>query len=78
MSIKKLKIYTILIHCFIVIGAGHGIGIMGMLDIIGIIQIPEVFKNGIEFKLNDEFQDRLSIVIIFSLIGKLFLIISSI
>ena len=44
MNIRKLKIYTLLIHCFIVIGAGHGIGIMGIFDAVGIIQIPEMFK----------------------------------
>lgn len=75
-EIKKIKIFTILIHSFIIIGAGHGIGIMGILDVIGITQIPEMYKNGIEFNLNGDFQDRLSFVIIFSLIGKVLLIIS--
>ena len=75
-KIKKVKIFTILIHSFIIIGAGHGIGIMGILDIIGITQIPEMLKNGIKFSLNGDFQDRLSLVIIFSLIGKVILIIS--
>lgn len=76
MNIKKLKIYTLLIHCFIVIGAGHGIGIMGIFDVVGITQIPEMLKNGIEFEFNGGFEDRLSLVIISSLIGKLILIIS--
>lgn len=76
MNIKKLKIYTLLIHCFIVIGAGHGIGIMGIFDVIGILQIAEMLKNGIEFDFNGGFEDRLSLVIISSILGKLILVIS--
>ncbi len=76
MIVKKLKIYTLLIHCFIVIGAGHGIGVMGIFDIIGILQIPEILKNGIYFDFYGSLQDRLSLVTIFSIFGKFFLILS--
>ncbi|WP_028374939.1 hypothetical protein [Leeuwenhoekiella sp. MAR_2009_132] len=76
MNIKKLIIFTLLIHCFIVIGAGHGIGVMGMIDVIGIISVPLMLKNGIEFNLNGGFEDRLSLVIILSILGKFTLIIS--
>ena len=75
-NIKKTKLYTILFHSIIIIGAGHGIGIMGIFDVIGIIQIPEIYKNGIIFNLNGDYQDRLSLVVIFSLIGKIILITS--
>ena len=73
MNVKKLKLYTFVFHCIIVIGVGHGIGVMGIFDVIGIIQIPEMIQNGIKFNFNGEFQDRLSLVIIFSFIGKLIL-----
>lgn len=49
---------------------------MGILDVNGIIQIPEIIKNGIEFNLNGRFEDRLSFVIIFSITGKLILVTS--
>ena len=75
-NIKKTKLYTILFHSLIIIGAGHGIGIMGIFDVIGIIQIPEIYKNGIIFNINGDYQDRLSLVVIFSLIGKIILITS--
>jgi hypothetical protein len=75
-KIKKTKLYTILLHSLIVIGAGHGIGIMGIFDVIGIIQIPEIYENGIKYNINGEYQDRLSLVIIFSMIGKIILITS--
>ncbi|TXK71900.1 hypothetical protein [Mesonia sp. K4-1] len=75
-NIKKTKLYTILFHSLIIIGAGHGIGIMGIFDVIGIIQIPEIYKNGIIFNINGDYQDRLSLVVIFSIIGKIILITS--
>jgi hypothetical protein len=75
-KIKKTKLYTILLHSLIVIGAGHGIGIMGIFDVIGIIQIPEIYENGIKYNINGEYQDRLSLVVIFSMIGKIILITS--
>ena len=75
-KVKKTKLYTILLHSLIVIGAGHGIGIMGIFDVIGIIQIPEIYENGIKYNINGEYQDRLSLVVIFSIIGKILLITS--
>jgi hypothetical protein len=75
-KIKKTKLNTILLHSLIVIGAGHGIGIMGIFDVIGIIQIPEIYENGIKYNINGEYQDRLSLVVIFSMIGKIILITS--
>jgi hypothetical protein len=75
-KIKKTKLYTILLHSLIVIGAGHGIGIMGIFDVIGIIQIPEIYENGIKYNINGEYQDRLSLVVIFSIFGKIILITS--
>lgn len=76
MNIKILTIFTLLIHCLIIIGVGHGIAIMGMLDVLGIISVPAMLKNGIEFNLNGGFEDRLSLVMISSVLGKLTLIIS--
>ncbi len=75
-NIKKTKLYTILFHSLIIIGAGHGIGIIGIFDVIGIIQIPEIYKNGIQFNMNTDYEDRLSLVVIFSVIGKITLITS--
>lgn len=75
-NIKKTKLYTILFHSLIIIGAGHGIGIIGIFDVIGIIQIPEIYKNGIQFNMNTDYEDRLSLVVIYSVIGKITLITS--
>tara|TARA_R110001632_G_scaffold31109_6_gene81360 strand:- start:58 stop:504 length:447 start_codon:yes stop_codon:yes gene_type:complete len=72
-NIKKIKLYTILFHSFIIIGAGHGIGVMLFFDYLS---IPMLFKNGIEYNLNAEYQDRLMFVGLISIIGKITLILS--
>ena len=54
-DIRKVKIFTILFHSFIIIGAGHGIGIMGIIDIAS---IPNLIDN-YEFTLNGNFDDNI-------------------
>jgi hypothetical protein len=72
-NIKKIKLYTILFHSFIIIGAGHGIGVMLFFDYLS---IPMLFNNGIEYNLKAEYQDRLMLVGLISIIGKITLILS--
>lgn len=71
-EIKKVKIFTILIHSFIIIGAGHGIGIMAMIDIAS---IPNLIDN-YGFTLNGNFDDNIMSIGLLSLIGKIILISS--
>ncbi|WP_445738499.1 hypothetical protein [Mariniflexile sp.] len=71
-DIKKIKIFTILIHSFIIIGAGHGIGIMGMIDIAS---IPNLIDN-YGFTLSGNFDDNIMSIGLLSLIGKILLIFS--
>src|SRR5690606_18083181 len=71
-DIKKIKIFTILIHSFIRIGAGHGIGIMGMIDIAS---IPNLIDN-YGFTLSGNFDDNIMSIGLLSLIGKILLILS--
>ena len=72
-NIKKIKLYTILFHSFIIIGAGHGIGVMLFFYYLS---IPMLFNNGIEYNLKAEYQDRLMLVGLISIIGKITLILS--
>lgn len=72
-DLKKIKIYTILIHCFIIIGAGHGIGILVFLDYLS---VNSLFNNELTFSLDGDYQDRLELVGLISFIGKIILIIS--
>lgn len=69
---KTIKIYTIILHSFIIIGVGHGIGIMGMFDIAS---IPNLIS-GYGFTLNGSFSDKIMSIGLISLIGKLLLITS--
>lgn len=72
-NIKKFKIYTVLIHSFIIIGAGHGIGILLFLDYIS---VQSLFENDIEYNLSGRYQDRLMLVGLISFIAKISLIVS--
>ncbi|CAL2103846.1 conserved membrane protein of unknown function [Tenacibaculum sp. 190130A14a] len=69
---KTTKIYTIILHSFIIIGVGHGIGIMAMFDIAS---IPNLIS-GYGFALNGSFSDKIMSIGLISLIGKLLLITS--
>lgn len=73
-NIKLVKIFTILIHSFIIIGVGHGIGILLFFELPS---IPYLIKNGFELEsLTGEFHERLILVGLISIIGKTILIIS--
>ncbi len=71
--IKRIKIWTIILHSIIIIGAGHGIGILGIMDIAC---IPQIIENGIQNNNFGDFGDNLILVGLISLIGKIVLIIS--
>jgi hypothetical protein len=74
--LKKNKrnsiILTIILHSFIILGVGHGIGIMGIIDIASILNLIENYG----FTLNGEFSDKIMTIGLISLIGKILLIIS--
>ena len=74
--IKKIKIWTIVLHSMIIIGFGHGIGFMGFIDLIGVFNIPNALQNGIKLSFNGTFEDRMPLIIILSITGKLFLVLS--
>ncbi|PQB07300.1 hypothetical protein BST83_09135 [Polaribacter filamentus] len=65
-------ILTIILHSFIILGVGHGIGIMGIIDIAS---IPNLIEN-YGFTLNGEFSNKIMTIGLISLIGKILLIIS--
>ena len=73
---KKTKrnsiILTVTLHSFIIIGAGHGIGIMGIIDIASIPNLIDDYG----FTLSGEFNDKIMSIGLISLIGKVLLIYS--
>jgi hypothetical protein len=70
---KNAKILTIIFHSLTVITAGHGLGIMLMLDLVS---IPSIIKNGYELNLTNEYESRFLISGSISMIGKIILIAS--
>jgi hypothetical protein len=71
--LKKIKILTIILHSLILIGAGHGIGFLIFFDFFS---IPALFMNKIEYNLNVDYEDKLMLVGLVSIIGKITLIFS--
>lgn len=70
---KKIKILTVILHSLILIGIGHG-GIFLLLFELG--SIPALFNGKIEFDFNADYEDKLMLSGLISLIGKVFLIFS--
>lgn len=70
----KPFIYSAVILTFIiVIGAGHGIGCIGMAEIIS---FPYVTQNGLSLSLNSSYNDSMLTAALFSAIGQVLLYIS--
>lgn len=63
---------TIILHSFIIIGVGHGIGIMGIIDIASIPNLIEDYG----LTLNGKFSDKIMTIGLISLVGKILLIFS--
>ena len=76
MSTKRFKFFIILFHGFILIAAGHGLGIMAILDVAGFLQLILSSFKFTEITFFEDFGNQIAIGIIFSLLGKLFLIVS--
>ena len=71
--IKRAIIILLILNSIILIGlpAGHGYGIMILIEFIGVRTIVE---NGFEFQKEYPFESSLILIAIVSLIGKLILI----
>jgi hypothetical protein len=74
LKVSKTKsiILIIILHSFIILGVGHGIGIMGIIDIACIPNLIDDYG----FTLSGEFNDKIMSIGFISLIGKVLVIIS--
>jgi hypothetical protein len=70
---RKLTKWTIILNVLIVVGAGHGIGVLGLIEIVWLL---DIIDKGIIISLNVSYDDRLGIAAFISLIGQLTLISS--
>jgi hypothetical protein len=80
---RKLKIYSIVFHALIIIGAGHGIIIMGILGLVGLVQLfmkhspdSSFIPSDFSFSFHATFESRMPVVIIFIVAGQLLMLIS--
>ncbi len=78
-NFKSLTIWTIVLDFFILIGAGHGIGFIGLIEIFWIMKVlsgkginDEIFS----LSLMSSYEASIVAVILFAFAGQLFLIFS--
>lgn len=69
----RLKIYALLFHFFIIVGMGHGMGVLGMVEIVGFGEWSEAEFTG---SLRSPFKDYIHTVALSSLLGQIAIILS--
>ena len=72
-SINRLLILTIVFNFFILIGAGHGIGFLGLIEFLG---FNEFIQGDVKFSLTGNYDDRLFTAATIALVGQIILLIS--
>jgi hypothetical protein len=72
-SINRLILLTIVFNFLILIGAGHGIGCLGMIQIVG---FAELFRGDIKFGLTSNYDDRLFTAAMIATVGQIILLVA--
>lgn len=75
-NFKRLTIWTIVLSFLIIIGAGHGIACVGLLEIVGLFHKFNIGTEDFSFSLTASYDKSLSVVALFALVGHIFLIAS--
>ncbi len=75
-NFKRLTIWTIVLSFLIIIGAGHGIACVGLLEIVGLFHKFNIGTEDFSFSLTESYDNSLSVVALFALVGHILLIIS--
>lgn len=70
---RRLRILTVVFNLFIIIGAGHGIGPLGLFEIFG---VGEFLTGNFEFNITGQYNDRLLTVAVMSFIGQFVLVLA--
>jgi len=70
-SVNRLVILTIVFNFFILIGAGHGIGFLGLIELLG---FKEFFRGYVKFSLTGNYDDRLFTSATISVVGQIILL----
>jgi hypothetical protein len=75
-NFKRLTIWTIVLSFLIIIGAGHRIACIGLLEIVGLFNKFNIGTEDFSFSLTASYDKSLSVVALFALVGHILLIIS--
>ena len=75
-NFKRLTIWTISLNFLIIIGAGHGIACLGLLEIVGLFHKFNIGTENFSFSLTASYDKSLSIAALFAFIGHILLIVS--
>ncbi len=75
-KLQRLTIWTIILNCFIIVGAGHGIGCIGLLEIIGLFNKFDIGTEDFSLSFSASYDKSLSAISLFALIGHIALLIS--
>lgn len=71
--INRLIVLTIIFNFLILIGAGHGIGFLGLIEILG---PNEFFQGDVKFSLTGNYDDRLFTAATIAAVGQIILIVA--
>ena len=72
-TINRLIVLTIVFNFLILIGAGHGIGILGLMEIVG---LNEFIQGYVKFSLTGNYNDRLFTAATIAAIGQIILLVA--
>lgn len=70
---NRLKVCALLFHFFIIVGMGHGVGTLGVVEIVGLSDIGAARLIG---SLSSPFEDFIHTIALSSLLGQLAIILS--
>jgi len=75
-NFKRLTIWTIVLSFLIIIGAGHGIACVGLLEIIGLLHKFNIGTGDFPVSFTASYDKSLSATALFALFGHILLIVS--
>jgi hypothetical protein len=75
-NFKRLTIWTIVLNFFIIIGAGHGIACVGLLELVGLFHKFNIGTEDFSLSLTVTYDKSLLTAALFALVGHLFLVAS--
>jgi hypothetical protein len=75
-NFKSWTIWTITLNFFILIGAGHGLACIGLIELAGLFYGYRLGENPLSFSLTNSYEKSMGVSALFSLIGQIFLLLS--